>query len=137
MIKLIAAGGVLYRRKSGDVEILLIKRNGYWDIPKGKLEPDESISECAVREVTEELGISPPSIVQSLGATEHTYTLDGTEIHKTTHWYLMQSDARMFQLQAMEGITDYSWTNLNMATQRVAFDNLKIVIERTRQALMS
>jgi 8-oxo-dGTP pyrophosphatase MutT (NUDIX family) len=137
MIKLIAAGGVLYRRKSGGVEIFLIKRNGCWDIPKGKLESDESIPECAVREVAEELGISPPSIVQSLGTTEHTYTMDGTEIHKTTHWFLMQSDARTFQLQTMEGITDYSWTNLIKATQQVAFDNLKIVVERTRQALLS
>lgn len=135
MTELIAAGGILYRLKSGKFQVLLIKRNGFWDIPKGKLEFGESIPECATREVSEELGISPPIIVQSLGNTEHHYILDGVKIHKTTHWYLMQSDATAFHCQTVEGITDYAWISLDKAIQRVAFDNLKIVLDRTKKAL--
>ena len=50
--KLIKAGGGLVKNKAGDV--LLIFRRGKWDLPKGKLDDNESLLECAVREVKEE-----------------------------------------------------------------------------------
>ena len=53
--KLVQTGGGLVRNKSG--EILLIFRRGKWDLPKGKLDDNESILECAIREVREETGL--------------------------------------------------------------------------------
>jgi len=135
MTKIIAAGGVLFRKKDLDTEVLLIKRNGSWDIPKGKLEVGESIPACAVREVSEELGIPMPMIAQSLGFTEHSYSLEGSKVYKTTYWYLMYSDASQFDLQAIEGITDYQWLNIQKAKSKVAFENLKIVLERVTSTL--
>lgn len=43
-------------------EILLVKRKfdpmkGYWDLPGGFVEPDESLEEGTVREIKEELGV--------------------------------------------------------------------------------
>ena len=43
-----AAGGLVYNNKR---EILFIYRNGKWDIPKGRIEKNESHQEAAVREV--------------------------------------------------------------------------------------
>ena len=54
-----AAGGVLHReREDGAIEVLLIHRPRYddWTLPKGKLEPGESVGEGALREVSEETG---------------------------------------------------------------------------------
>lgn len=135
MTKIIAAGGVLFRIRSGKVHVLLILRNGYWDIPKGKLEANEGIPACAVREVSEELGIDQPMIVRPLGFTEHSYTVDKEKIHKTTYWYLMYSNASAFEVQHIEGITDYKWTSLDKAIRKVAFENLQIVLERTQKVL--
>ena len=53
---IIAAGGVVFRIEHEVVSILLIFRNGVWDLPKGKLEKGESIEMCASREVSEETG---------------------------------------------------------------------------------
>ncbi|MFR9577896.1 MAG: NUDIX domain-containing protein, partial [Rikenellaceae bacterium] len=51
----VAAGGVVER---DDEKILMIHRNGRWDLPKGHWESGETIEECAVREVEEESGVS-------------------------------------------------------------------------------
>lgn len=56
---ILAAGGVPWRRKkSGNVEVLLVHRPKYddWSLPKGKLDEGESAEEAAVREAEEETG---------------------------------------------------------------------------------
>lgn len=54
-----AAGGVLWRRVDDKLRILLIHRTRYRDLtlPKGKVDPGESLVETAVREIFEETGI--------------------------------------------------------------------------------
>ena len=55
-----AAGGVLHRsRPDGSLEVAVVHRPRYddWTHPKGKLEPQETLEQAAVREVEEETGI--------------------------------------------------------------------------------
>lgn len=54
-----AAGGVLWRVVEGKLRILLIHRTRYRDVtlPKGKVDPGETLVETAVREIFEETGI--------------------------------------------------------------------------------
>lgn len=51
-----AAGGIV---SAPDGSMLLILRNGRWDLPKGKVEPGETLLLAALREVEEETGIHP------------------------------------------------------------------------------
>jgi 8-oxo-dGTP diphosphatase len=53
-----AAGGVVWRRDGGRLEVLLVHRPKYddWSFPKGKIEVGEQPVEAAVREVLEETG---------------------------------------------------------------------------------
>lgn len=57
--QVVAAGALIWRPRGRTVEVLLIHRPRYddWSWPKGKLEPGESLPECAVREVAEETGV--------------------------------------------------------------------------------
>ena len=61
-----SAGILLYRRRSDELEVLLVKpggpfwRNkdvGAWMIPKGMVEPGETPVEAALREFEEEVGM--------------------------------------------------------------------------------
>ncbi len=54
-----AAGALCWRVKKKKLELLLIHRQRYddWSWPKGKLDAGETLAECAVREVYEEVGL--------------------------------------------------------------------------------
>lgn len=53
-----AAGAVLWRRDGDRIEVALVHRPRYddWSLPKGKLDPGETIAQAAVREIQEETG---------------------------------------------------------------------------------
>lgn len=136
MIKPItAAGGVVYVQDetTNQPKVLLIYRNGVWDLPKGKLEKGESISMCAAREVAEETGSEIPIIISELGTTYHEYKEKKKHFGKTTYWYSMIFP-RIQKLipQKSEGIERMDWVLLNEAEQMVGFDNLKVVLQRFR-----
>ncbi len=125
-----AAGGVLARHVAGRLQVLLIHRRGVWDLPKGKQDRGETISECAVREVNEELGIDDARIVEPLGRTRHGYPEGRHFVLKTTHWYRMRSDARQFRPQASEQIEAVGWFHLDDAIRHLAFEGLRALLRR-------
>jgi len=89
-----SAGILLFRRRDGELELLLAhpggpfftKRDaGYWTIPKGEVDPGEELLDVARREFLEETGHPSPggapiplgSIVQKGGKTVHGWALEG------------------------------------------------------------
>lgn len=54
-----AAGGVVWRVVDGKLKVLVIHRTAYADVtlPKGKVDPGETLAETAAREIFEETGI--------------------------------------------------------------------------------
>lgn len=136
-IQVKAAGGVLYEKGTSPRKVLLIKRNGFWDLPKGKLEKEETIEECAVREVEEEIGARNISIENSLCETYHEYKVDRKKYGKTTYWYSMPFDQVDFEFvpQIKEGITEVKWIDLGQAKQMVEFENLVKVLNSFEKKL--
>ncbi|MCH8560562.1 NUDIX hydrolase [Nesterenkonia sp. DZ6] len=57
--EILAAGALCWRLRRGELEVLVIHRPRYddWSFPKGKLDEGETLPECAVREVREEIGL--------------------------------------------------------------------------------
>ena len=69
-----ASGGLVIReRDGGEREVLVVHRPRYddWSFPKGKLKPDETDEECALREVAEETGLVC-ELGEELPSTEYT-----------------------------------------------------------------
>lgn len=133
-----AAGGVVFNRKDNDdPSVLLIFRRGVWDLPKGKLEEEETVEECSVREVVEEVGVSVlPEIVFQLPETYHEYEQGGIHYGKTTHWFGMRfpDDAELaFDPQTEEEIQKVSWISLKKAKTLVGYENLSEVLKAFEQ----
>ncbi|NEW79326.1 MAG: NUDIX domain-containing protein [Gelidibacter sp.] len=115
-----AAGGKVLNVNN---EVLFIYRFNKWDLPKGKLNKGESVSECAVREVEEECGITNLQIVKPLETTYHIYKEKGKTILKTTYWFLMSADyTGELTPQLEEGIEQVVFKNE---------DEVKLALENT------
>lgn len=127
---IIAAGGVVYN--SND-EILVIFRNGKWDLPKGKLEKGEDISTCAIREVEEECGVSDLEITKELPSTYHCYqSKKGNWILKRTYWYKMKCGySGELIAQTEEGIEIVEWFQKERYPEMKSntYNSIKLVVD--------
>jgi 8-oxo-dGTP pyrophosphatase MutT (NUDIX family) len=112
-----AAGGLVQNDKG---EFLFIFRNNKWDLPKGKLDYDESPEQAALREVEEECGIDQLSIIKKLALTFHTYTLKEKRKLKKNHWFLMHSasDAPLVP-QLEENILEARWMDKKSIMEKI------------------
>ncbi len=112
----INAGGGLVENEKG--EYLLIFRNGFWDLPKGKQKEGEEISLTALREVEEECGISGLQLGELICITHHTYQMNGLSMLKHTYWYKMRySGNQVLKPQTEEGIHEVKWVEKEYVPQ--------------------
>ena len=126
--EIIAAGGKVINNKS---EILFIYRNKKWDLPKGKAEKNEIISETALREVEEETGIKNLSIIKPLEKTYHIFKRGSKYYLKTTYWFEMKSDFNgKFKPQKKEGITRVEWIGIENLSSILpkSYANIRLLI---------
>jgi 8-oxo-dGTP pyrophosphatase MutT (NUDIX family) len=128
---IIAAGGIVVNPNK---EILWIFRRGFWDLPKGKLDPNETIEACAIREVMEETGISNLVLGDLILTTKHLYhdTYLNTEVEKTTYWYQMTTDTIQEGVpQSEEDIEAIAWVKKADIAPYLAktYENINQVME--------
>jgi len=102
LFDMIFTGGGLVRNSRGDV--LLIYRYEHWDLPKGKQETGENITDTAIREVEEECGISNIKLGDFLTETYHCYSFNGRLMMKRNFWYEMFCNAETLTPQTSEDI---------------------------------
>jgi 8-oxo-(d)GTP phosphatase len=92
--RVLAAGAVCWRIVDGDVRVLVIHRPRYDDLtlPKGKLDPGETLPETAVREVREETGLS---IALGVPLSQTRYTIASGREKVVHYWTAEVTDAMM------------------------------------------
>ena len=89
----ISAGILMYRRREGTLEVLLVhpggpfwrnKDAGAWSIPKGEVSEDEDLLAAARREFEEETGVrvegsfvALPAVKQKGGKVVHAWAVEG------------------------------------------------------------
>jgi 8-oxo-dGTP pyrophosphatase MutT (NUDIX family) len=123
-----AAGGIVKRKD----KYLFIKRNGFWDIPKGKIDLGESPEIAAVREIDEECGVKCDKVEDLICITYHTYQYKGRDTLKKTYWYSLNYEGKKnVKAQKEEGITKVKWfkTNKLLKVLSNTFPSIEDVLE--------
>lgn len=101
-----AAGGIV---TAPDGTMLLIQRNGRWDLAKGKVEAGETLLQAALREVEEETGIASAAVGAIPVKTYHIFNLYGGWHLKQTSWFPITAEKVEGIPQQEEGITAIEW----------------------------
>lgn len=124
----VAGGGKVYNEKG---DILFIYRNNKWDLPKGKVEKNETIEDTALREVEEETGVRGLEIIKPLNTTYHVFKRHGKYKIKITYWFAMKTKFDgILQPQQNEGITKVEWLS-PLETKKAlqnSYANIKLLI---------
>ena len=124
-----AAGGLVQHE---DGRFLFIYRNNKWDLPKGKIEKNETLIKAAKREVSEETGVTDLEVKKPLPITYHIYNANGKFKAKKTYWFLMKSKFNGSLLpQFEENIKMAVWKGINEIPKLMenAYENIKIVLK--------
>jgi 8-oxo-dGTP pyrophosphatase MutT (NUDIX family) len=123
-----AAGGYVLNAQQ---QLLVFRRRGFWDMPKGKIDAGESPEQAAIREVQEETGLQHLNLGPLVIETWHTYQHKGQRMLKQTWWYHMSTTDTEVTPQTEEDIEVIEWVEPQawLKTQPLVYASIRDVIE--------
>jgi 8-oxo-dGTP diphosphatase len=128
----LAAGAVCWRvTRKGKVKVLLVYRAQHRDtsLPKGKVDPGETLPETAVREIAEETGLVI-GLGPFLGIVE--YRLPGGRDKEVYYWAAEVSEQSRANstFRANDEIESLHWVSLEKARERLSYPHDVDIVNR-------
>lgn len=125
----VSAGGVVWREQDGQIEVVLAQTpNLRWALPKGKPDDGEHLYQAALREVSEETGLTV-ELDEKIGVMRYSFNAGERKwIDKAVHFWLMRPTGGSFEDHDAEHI-DVRWFSLAEALAMVSYRNTAVVLE--------
>lgn len=132
----VAAGALCWRLVDGSARILVVHRGDRADVslPKGKVDPGETLPETAVREIAEETGLDV-SLGAPLGTVE--YTLPSGR-DKVVHYWSAEIDNHTLELARFipgSEIAALEWLSLERARKKLSYSHDVEIVDRFEKRL--
>ena len=132
----LAAGAVCWRLVDGKARVLLVHRTQHKDVslPKGKLDPGETLPQTAAREILEETGLAV-SLGAPLGVVE--YTLPSGR-DKIVYYWSAEVSEHALELATFvpnDEISGLEWVSLGKARKKLSYSHDIDVIDRFAERL--
>jgi 8-oxo-dGTP pyrophosphatase MutT (NUDIX family) len=128
IVRQVSAGGVVYRRTAGRLEVALIRvgPKQRWQLPKGIVDEGEEPEGTAVREVREEAGVAA-RIVAPLDVIEYWYVgndrnTERVRFHKFVHLFLLEYEQGEVADHDHE-VDEARWVSISEAEEMLSFES--------------
>lgn len=126
-----SAGGLVARE--GRVLLIATAGGRRWQLPKGHVEPGESIAQAAAREVREETGVRSRIVAPLPGIDYFFVEKDGRRVRKHVDYFLLEYlDGDEAEFDPKE-VDDARWFPWDEALERLSHANERRVAERARE----
>jgi 8-oxo-dGTP pyrophosphatase MutT (NUDIX family) len=133
----ISAGGIIYRKRAGQIEIFFIKDPyGRWTFPKGKQELGETLAQTAVREIQEESGLEGLRLVAPLGRTSFRFKREVGVVETTVYFFLFEAPPDAKPKFTGEGDIWYgAWMKAHKAFSISGYGNLDRLLAKAMRMI--
>ncbi len=105
-----------------------------WSLPKGHIETGETAEQTAIREISEETGITG-SVVAPLGKIDYWFVSEGRRIHKTVHHFLLRCAGGELSDADYE-VSAVAWVPLPELPRRLTYSDERR-LARTAEAVIA
>ncbi len=124
-------GAVVYAKADGETYIALVHDIfGFWTLPKGRIEPTESVETGTKRKVDEEIGLDV-KIVSNLGNNEYIASdPERGKIRKQVSYFVAESPKADVNLKESGGLDDARWFPLAEIADLDMYDDIRPIVAK-------
>ncbi len=122
-----AAGGIVVRPGPRGPEVLVVHRPRYddWSLPKGKVDPGESLLEAAVREVAEETGLA---VEIGERAGEVRYRDRHGRSKAVVYWHMTPRPPSRITRPPDDEVDRVCWLGVDEALERLTYEHDRALV---------
>ena len=135
----VSSGGVVFRRGASGIDIALISvgKAERWQLPKGIIDPGETLETTALREVREETGVTA-TIVKKIDTIEYWYVGNQAgqrvRFHKFVHFFLLAYESGDIGQHDWE-VNEARWVDLVAAKELLSFKSERQALEKAERLI--
>ncbi|MCK4778101.1 MAG: NUDIX hydrolase [Actinomycetia bacterium] len=135
----ISSGGVIYRYRDGNAEIILIRHVGTreWSLPKGTVEKNEKLEDTAIREVREETGLKG-KLIRKIGQVDYRFYIrrENLQVHKYVSFFLIKYKSGRVEDHDIE-VEIARWFFIDEAINVLKFENDKEIVRKAKKMILN
>jgi len=133
----LAAGAVVVELGPSRPRVLLLHQtdDDRWCLPKGHVDPGESLATTALREIEEEAGLHDVRLDGEVGEVSYRFysPKKRKNVQKTVVYFLARTPERSVRLESI--FDRYDWVPIERATTLVKYETDRRILEAARPRL--
>ncbi|MDI6715358.1 MAG: NUDIX hydrolase [Actinomycetota bacterium] len=134
----VSAGGVIFRISGDKVEVAITARDSgkIWSLPKGLVEKGESLEDAALREVSEETGLTG-KLMRKIDTIDYWFYWRPKEVrfHKFVHFFLLEHIGGDIAKHDWE-VDEVRWFPIDDAVEKLTYKSEREVLEKAKKLIV-